>query len=251
MAYLVDHPPRRRQFKNRGTKPSGVVVVHTAENGPDWNGPDGGAEGVAKFIQNRSDPGSYHDLADSDSIINLVPYDKQAYQDGTGTNPHAYAVSGATQAHRWNEAPRKWRRATVRNMALAASRYAKWIKKHHGITIPARRITRAQSDNRVPGFISHAERDPSRRSDPGAAFPWELFLDFYKEFMGEKPEEPKMNHAQKGKRALADALADLRVSIAELRDTDEDREVTQNVAKRLREGPYNDMAREYDLLPDK
>lgn len=186
VAYLIEHPPRVRQFRTRGTKPSGVVVVHTAESTPDWVGPDSGAEAVANFIANRSDYGSYHDLADSDSLIQLVPYHLQAYHDGTGSNPHSYGVSGATQAAKWNQASPEWRRATVRNMARGAARYAKWVKRKHGITIPARRISKAESDRQVPGFISHGERDPGRRSDPGADFPWDLFLSDYKRFMQPK-----------------------------------------------------------------
>ena len=45
-------------------------------------------------------------------------------------------------------------------MAAAAARYATWVRNRSGIVIPARRISRAESDARVPGFISHAERDP-------------------------------------------------------------------------------------------
>jgi hypothetical protein len=189
-AYLVTHPPRIRQFRDRGTAPSGVVVVHTAESYPDEHGPDDGAENVARFIQGRITYGSYHHLADSDSIVRLVPYSQQAYGDGTGSNPHAYHVSAATQAHRWPALSPEWRDATVRNMARAAARYARWLRAEHGITIPARRISRAQSDARIPGFISHAERDPGRRTDPGADFPWELFLDNYAtEMRGTDPSE--------------------------------------------------------------
>lgn len=190
-AYLVANPPRIPQFRNpRRARPSGVVVVHTAESFPDEVGPDDGAENVARFIRDRTNYGSYHDLADSDSIINLVPYGAEAYHDGTGSNPHSYGVSAATQAHRWPTLPREWVEATVINMARAAARYARWIKTEHGVTIPARRITRAQSDAGVPGFLSHGERDPGRRSDPGQAFPWEFFLNAYESIMnGNDPQE--------------------------------------------------------------
>jgi hypothetical protein len=181
-AYLITNPPRVRQFRDRGTTPSGVIVVHTAESTPDWVGPDAGAENVARFIADRSDYGSYHDLCDSDSIVNLVPYDMQAYGDGTGSNPHAYHVSAATQAAKWNQTSKEWRDGTVRNMARAAARYARWLEAEHGIKIPASRITRAGSEKRIPGFISHGERDPGRRSDPGADFPWQQFLTYYAEF---------------------------------------------------------------------
>lgn len=177
VAYLVEHPPVQRQFKDRGTKPSGVCIVHTAESAPDTVGPDDGAENVAAWIARRTDFGSYHDLADSDSGLQLVPYAMQAYGDGTGSNPHAYHVSAATQAHRWASLPSAWRASTATNMGRRAARYAKWIKSEHGVIIPARRITRAQSDARVPGFLTHAERDPERRSDPGKDFPWDAFWE--------------------------------------------------------------------------
>lgn len=186
-AYLIANPPRQRQFhRPRRAAPSGVCLVHTAENTPDTDGTDGAAEAVARFIQGRADFGSYHDLVDSDSIVDLVPYDAEAYHDGTGSNPHSYGVSAATQAARWATLPKAVRRAMVRNMAKAAARYAKWIRAERGIIIPARRITRAQSEARVPGFLAHADRDPDRRSDPGAGFPWATFLADYARFM--RPE---------------------------------------------------------------
>src|SRR5690606_961487 len=108
-AWLDDHPPHTQQFRcPRRVPPSGVVVVHTTESYPDETGPDDGAENVAEFIRTRSNYGSYHDLADSDSIVHLVRYDCVAYQDGTGTNEHGYGVSAATQAHRWDDLDPDW-----------------------------------------------------------------------------------------------------------------------------------------------
>ena len=185
MAWLDDHRPARDQFREgRRETPSGVMVVHTAESTPDFVAFDGGAEAVANFIQGRSDPGSYHDLCDSDSCINLVDYANEAYQDGTGSNRHAWGGSIATRADVWPLAPQRWRDGAVEELAAAAARYAKWVKAHHGVTVPARRINRAQSEARMPGFISHAERDPARRSDPGAEFPWDQFLSAYARHMG-------------------------------------------------------------------
>jgi hypothetical protein len=180
MAYLDDHPPRVRQFRERGTTASGVLVIHTAESVPDVVAADGGAEGVAAFIRGRSDFGSYHWLADSDTLIDLVRMSQQAYGDGTGSNPHAIHISAATQAARWPGLPREWVRDTIENMARAAAKADAYVFELHGVHIPARRISRPQSDNRVEGFISHAERDPGRRSDPGSGFPWEQFLDTYR-----------------------------------------------------------------------
>lgn len=195
MVYLIDHPPRIRQFRSpRRQRPSGVVVVHTAESFPDETDPDTGAENVARFIARRTNYGSYHDLADSDSIIQLVRYSDEAFHDGTGSNPHSYGVSAATQAAKWNTLGNDWVDDCVRNMAKAAARYARWIKTHHGVTIPARLIRRAESERRKPGFISHAERDPDRRTDPGPTFPWGQFLSDYQAEMEDDmtPEQERL-----------------------------------------------------------
>jgi len=198
--FLVSHPPATKQYRNpRREEPSGVVVVHTAENTPDWVAFDGGAEAVAQFIVNRSDPGSYHDLVDSDSIINLVDYSWEAFHDGTGSNRHSYGVSAATRADVWPLAPEKWRAHTIDRMAMAAARYAKWLYARRRIVIPPRRISRAQSEARVAGFIAHADRDPERRTDPGLSFPWDTFLYAYAVFVSDlfpNPPTPIMEASQ-------------------------------------------------------
>ncbi|GAA1909479.1 hypothetical protein GCM10009737_08440 [Nocardioides lentus] len=177
--YLQDHPPRQTQFRARRARVRGVIVVHSAESAPDLAGGDGGAEAVAEFIRGRSDYGSYHDLCDSDSAVDLVPYELAAFGDGTGSNEWALHLSAATQAHRWPDLPEQWVDGCLRQMAKRAARMARWIEATAGITVPARRITRAQSEAGVPGFISHGDRDPGRRSDPGPAFPWDRFLAYY------------------------------------------------------------------------
>jgi hypothetical protein len=188
MAWLDDHPPATPQFRcPRREDPSGTVVVHTAENAPDFVAFDGGAEAVASWITRRTTPGSYHHLADSDSVIQLVRYECEAFHDGTGSNRWSYGVSAATRADVWPLAPQAWRDGCVRNMATAAASYARWLRVRSGIIIPARRISRADSEARRPGFTSHAERDPGRRSDPGAGFPWAQFFAEFARQTGAAP----------------------------------------------------------------
>lgn len=179
-AYLVDHPPARSQYrKPRREPPSGVLVIHTAESTPDYVGFDGGAEAVARFIEHRDTPGSYHDLVDSGGIFPVVPYEWEAFHDGTGSNRHALSISFATRADVWPLAPKEWRDGAIEHGARAAVRQAAWIKARTGVVVPATRITRDESDRKVPGFISHAQRDPKRRTDPGQGFPWSQFLARY------------------------------------------------------------------------
>lgn len=187
-AYLITNRPRQRQFRARGRKPTGLIVVHTAESAPDEKGPDDGTLSVARFIRDRSTFGSYHWLADSDSRLLVVPLDQQAYGDGTGSNPYAVHISVATQAHRWPTVSKAWRDGAVKQLAAAAAESAKWLKKEHGITVPARRVSRSESSAGKAGFISHGERDPGRRTDPGKDFPWAAFLAEYGRLM--KPPAP-------------------------------------------------------------
>jgi N-acetyl-anhydromuramyl-L-alanine amidase AmpD len=192
MPYLVDHPnPNQRQFLcPRRDDESGVFCVHTAENTPDFVAFDGGAEAVARFISTRSDPGSYHDLVDSDSSINLVDYGCEAFHVARdGFNRHAYGISAATRADVWPLAPETWKNGCTRQMAAACARQAVRVRQLRGIIVPARRITRAQALARVPGFVSHAELDPTRRTDPGRFFPWPQFLAEYARLTADLQED--------------------------------------------------------------
>lgn len=151
---------------------------------------DASAEGVARFIQRRSDVGSYHDIVDSDSGIHLVRYTCEAFHDGTGSNPHSYGLSFACRAADWSTMSSTRRRAYIENGAKFASIYATWVKSTYNITIPSARITRPQSDRRIAGFISHAQRDPQRRTDPGQDFPWAEFLIRFRQLMTVPPKPP-------------------------------------------------------------
>lgn len=179
MAYLDDHPPARTQFRRRYATPTGLIVVHTAESMLDTIGEDTGAEGVADFIRRRADPGSYHRLVDSDSIVPVVRFEMAAYGDGTGSNEFAIHLSFACRAADWPRMSAERLEAFLVNGAKAAREAATWVARVHGITVPARRVTRAQSEQGAAGFISHGERDPGRRTDPGPGFPWDRFLTLY------------------------------------------------------------------------
>ncbi|WP_026874281.1 N-acetylmuramoyl-L-alanine amidase [Jiangella gansuensis] len=184
MAYLVKNPPRVRQFRPRRAGLWGVIGVHTAESFPDETGPDTGAENVARFIRDRTTPGCYHRLSDSDSRIELVPFELATFHIGThGLNDRTIGISAATQAAKWRSLDPDYVTAMVQNMARDAADAARWLKTEHGITVPARRITLAQALNGQHGFLAHGDADPGRRTDPGEHFPWPLFLSTYAALM--------------------------------------------------------------------
>ncbi len=219
--FLIDNPPKVRQFRRpRREKPSGLIVVHTAESILDMIGEDTGAEDVARFIANRSDFGSYHTLADSNSCVRLVPFDAEAFGDGTGSNPYAIHISFACKAAGWAGMGAERRAAMIHQGALAAAEAATWLLKTHGVMVPAMRISRADSERRLPGFISHADRDPARRSDPGADFPWSAFFAEFVAIMrpSTKPTRKAITVAIKlavkaGRLGAADRLRKIRDSL--------------------------------------
>lgn len=185
--HLLDHPNRAckqyRETRRNGAKLTGTAVVHSAENYPDTVGPDLGAENVAGWVARRTDPGSYHDLADSDSWVKMAPYEYEVWHD-RHMNNWAYGLAGAFRAHDFDDLSPAYREATVENMGRAGAAFVRHMKDRYGIVVPIRRITQAQARRREPGFISHGESDPGRRSDPGPHFPWARFLEVVGDLAG-------------------------------------------------------------------
>lgn len=183
--YLENNPPKRSQWRPGRRDPvKSVIVVHTAESGTDRSGPDPKAERVAEFIAGRSDAGSYHLIGDSDSIIQLISFDNEAFHDRTGSNRWGIAISLAMDAQDWPILPPDRRSDLLDTAAQMAAIAARWLEQR-GCDAPAARLLSKAASGRADasGFISHARRDPGRRSDPGDGFPWVDFFTRYRAAM--------------------------------------------------------------------
>lgn len=182
--YLLDNAqPNTQQwgYPRRGSSLSGTCIIHTAECAMDFDGADSSAENCANFIRTRSGYGSYHTLVDSDSIIEMVPYEYEAWQDSE-TNPWAVGLSAAVQADNWHTIPVDRRDRIYRNLATAAADFVTYMATK-GITVPLRRITGQEARNRVPGFCAHGDSGIDRH-DPGAQFDWALFFKYTSQALG-------------------------------------------------------------------
>lgn len=184
MSYLLNYNPGTPQYtypRRGGARLSGTAIIHTAECAMDLDGDDSSAEVCASFIANRADYGSYHRLVDSDSIIDMVPWEYEAWQDSE-TNNWAVGISAAVQAGRWQEIPAERRDRIYRNMAACAADFVRHMAGK-GVAVPLRRITGAEARNRVPGFCAHGDSG-LYRSDPGTQFDWALFFNYTQQFLG-------------------------------------------------------------------
>ena len=146
-----------------------VIVVHTAENLPDISGEDMGAENVARFLSTTDRAASYHTVVDADSTVRLLPTSYTAFGVRSFNSP-ALHLSFATRAAEWATLPQDRVNAAIRNGAIEAKR---WVDD---FDIPTVRINVTEAHSGHTGFVSHAQMDPTRRSDPGADFPWDLFM---------------------------------------------------------------------------
>lgn len=183
--YLLERANSTPQYtypRRGGFVPSGTIIIHTAECAMDLDGADDSAENCANFIATRADYGSYHRLVDSDSIIPLVPFAYEAWQD-TETNGWGIGISAAVAAGRWHEIPTERRDRIYRNMAAAAAEAVTYMRDVFGVDVPIHRISGDQARAGVPGFCAHGDSG-LYRSDPGAQFDWATFFAYTTEALG-------------------------------------------------------------------
>jgi hypothetical protein len=178
--YLLDYNPGTQQwgYPRRGASLSGTCIIHTAECAADNVGEDTSAENCAHGIANRAGHGSYHRLVDSDSIIRMLPWEYEAWQDSE-TNPWAVGISAALRTTDWLSIPADRRERVYRNMAACAAEFVTYMAGK-GITVPLRRLTGAEARMRVPGFCAHGDSG-LHRSDPGVQFNWDTFFRYTQE----------------------------------------------------------------------
>ena len=160
--YLFDNPPAVQQYyPNRNTPWRGGVLIHTAENVMDSVGPDTGAENVAAYIARRTDYGSYHILADSDSVIRMLPPTATAFHcAASGYNSTTVGVSYACRTVDLNPDSEWFRRASD---LIAQTLVDYW--RMAGLNPRDARFVVASQTREGMGLSTHGEAQPVDRSD--------------------------------------------------------------------------------------
>ena len=157
-----------RNTCKHGIRGAHLMVIHTPEALQDFNPPDLTAEKVAAYGASTT-RASWHWTVDSDSIIPMVPDTYTAWH-ASDYNRCGIGIELGAYAHTWPTAPAWWTEQVIRNAAEAIR--PSMVK--YGI--PFQRVSRANADLGGFGLISHAELDPTRRSDPGKDFPWDRLV---------------------------------------------------------------------------
>jgi hypothetical protein len=176
--YLLDHHVNRNNgervpWYTTRAKPVRLIVIHTAENLPDFDGSDSGAEAVAAYGASTT-RASWHSTVDSDSTIRMLPDGFTAWHV-RGYTSESLGIELATQAAKWPTAPAAW---TTRILNRAADVVAQWCLTHD---LPPVLLDAADVAAGKKGITGHHVLDPTRRTDPGPEFPWTRFINLVTE----------------------------------------------------------------------
>jgi hypothetical protein len=160
--------PRRERL-------SGMVGIHTAESVMDDIGIDTGAENVASFIVRRGDYGSYHEIVDADSVVQMAPDNYETWHIAADAhNWHSWGISAACAAHEWD--PDKWwTRQTINRMGERICAF--WRRNGWDPLVSARWLNIDQAHNRLIGLVHHGVAQPADRSDAWVNHPRRPELD--------------------------------------------------------------------------
>lgn len=175
----VDYIPARLQWpRSASCWPPTLGVIH------DMEAPEGPltAENCAHFFQKPNSTGSAHLCADTNSVVRCVQDDHMAagakgfpYR-GRTINDWALHIELCGYAR---QSRAEWLDASsVATLRRAAPQVARWCMTYD---LPAFRLTDTQIRNGARGLCGHG--DVSRalgvsggHTDPGAFFPWDVFL---------------------------------------------------------------------------
>ena len=161
--YLLDNPPRSPQFyPSRSNTPTYAIGVHTSEGS---TGP-GSARNLARFISQRSDPGSYHAIVDSEETIVMVPPDYTTFSvAASGYNSRTWHICLAGRSAELSPDD-----PNTQAMIVRAGEAIRTLWTLLGIPLSNAQWIGTDALNR-PGLFCHGTVQPWDRSDAWSTHP--------------------------------------------------------------------------------
>lgn len=222
--YLIDNPPRRSQGGTPRWEPAnGMVGVHTTEGALDAILPDRGAENVANYIVNRSNPGSYHEVHDYDSVVVMAPDSWMTWHTAAANlNGPAWGISAACRSTEWTVDPTHpnywWTITVIASMGRSIRAY--WERNGYDVESSARWLTKDQARNRQTQhgrLYHHGVAQPEDRSDAWVLHPDRAVLDemLVMAIKGSTPVDPDKQWEDELMGARDDVKADTRALLTE------------------------------------
>lgn len=200
MTQILDWSQRFSFGSARPTSAISLICIHVTVNRPGTP-----AENVANY-QIRSQSGSYHELVDTRPVVLIENTDDwRTWSSGNRGNDIGWHLSFVVMG---NETREQWLaqdamlRAGAKRCAIRAKKYG----------IPVVKLTAADLRAGKRGFCGHLETGQAwggtDHVDPGKHFPWDVFLRYVREYMGQapapaaKPAAPAPKVTKAGERML-------------------------------------------------
>lgn len=157
-------------------RPIRVIVIHDMEFPEKLSA----AEDVGRYFQHPDKPSSAHIGVDADSIIQYVKDNSEAAA-APGCNADGIQIELAGYGRQTRA---EWLDPFgVAMLALAADATAQYCLKY---SIPPAHLTNAQLLAKEKGIVGHVQVSQvyhkSDHTDPGAAFPWDYFIQAVRAF---------------------------------------------------------------------
>lgn len=169
MSYALLEPGTKNHFYKTRRAQVTLGVIHTAENTPTFQGNRNATFNLVRYAQQTTRAVSWHDTSGDDESVTMLPLSYTGFHV-RGYNSRSVGDEQVTRANLWGVAPSDWTERILSNLVAST---AFWVAEYD---LPIRRITKAQADAGLKGFVAHGDLDPGRRTDPGRGFPWATYL---------------------------------------------------------------------------